>query len=158
VIVCTLGGDLDKDTCSAWWPCQAFLQSELLLGWCVAAVWCVGALTAALNWYRANTQARHFGQTRPWPVMRQSRIACPVLGVWSSQDTALLEAQMTRSADYVAPGCWQYVRLGGVSHWIPRDAPQQLDKLLLRFLRGEQVDGAVTSQSSADARHVLSKL
>jgi pimeloyl-ACP methyl ester carboxylesterase len=81
-----------------------------------------------------------------------------VLGIWSSQDTALLEAQMTQSADYVAPGCWQYVRLDGVGHWIPRDAPQQLNHLLLRFLGGQQGDDYVASQGGAAALHPRSKL
>lgn len=98
-----------------------------------------GALTAALNWYRANTQAWHFGQTEPWPVSEASLIQCPVLGVWSTKDTALLERQMTESARYVAAGQWQYVRLEGVGHWIARDAPQQLNRLLLDFL-GQQQD------------------
>ncbi|KAF6255606.1 putative hydrolase or acyltransferase of alpha/beta superfamily [Scenedesmus sp. NREL 46B-D3] len=117
-----------------------------------------GALAAALNWYRANTQARHFGQTLPWPVNQQSRVACPVLGIWSSDDTALLEAQMTQSARYVAPGCWQYLKLDSVGHWIPRDAPQQLNKLLLSFLSEKQGKGHKTSQGSTAAPRPLSKL
>eukprot|EP00882_Tetradesmus_deserticola_P008883 GHRQ01009372.1.p3 GENE.GHRQ01009372.1~~GHRQ01009372.1.p3 ORF type:complete len:162 (+),score=50.76 GHRQ01009372.1:1145-1630(+) len=117
-----------------------------------------GALTAALNWYRANTQARHFGQTRPWPVQQQASVACPVLGVWSSRDTALLEAQMTQSARYVAPGCWQYQRLEGVGHWIPRDAPRQLNELLLSFFSGLQEKGCATSQGSSAVPHPQAKL
>ncbi|WIA18609.1 hypothetical protein OEZ85_003315 [Tetradesmus obliquus] len=117
-----------------------------------------GALTAALNWYCANTQARHFGQTKPWPVNKQSRVACPVLGVWSSGDTALLEAQMTESAAYVAAGCWRYVRLEGVGHWIPRDAAQQLNELLLAFLREGEACGCAPGQGGAAAPRQLSKL
>ena len=41
---------------------------------------------------------------------------------------------MVSSEAYVAPGCWSYVRLEGLGHWIPRDAPQQLNELLLGFL------------------------
>jgi pimeloyl-ACP methyl ester carboxylesterase len=42
---------------------------------------------------------------------------------------------MCASSSYVAPGCWQYKRVEGVGHWIARDAPQQLNKLLLDFLQ-----------------------
>lgn len=38
-----------------------------------------GALTAALNWYRANVRAGMLGQT----ALRDSKqLACPVMGVW----------------------------------------------------------------------------
>jgi pimeloyl-ACP methyl ester carboxylesterase len=96
-----------------------------------------GALASALNWYRANTQPRHFGSTAPQPANKL--ISCPVLGVWSSADTALLERQMCASSAYVAPGCWQYERIEGVGHWIARDAPQQLNKLLLSFLQDREL-------------------
>jgi pimeloyl-ACP methyl ester carboxylesterase len=85
-------------------------------------------------------------------------VACPVLGVWSSADTALLEAQMTDSAAYVAPGCWRYVRLDGVGHWIPRDAAQQLNELLLAFLSEEQGYGSAPSHSRAAVPHRMSRL
>lgn len=123
-----------------------------------AAAGCAGALTAALHWYRANTQARHFGQTQRWPVSSASRVSCPVLGVWSTADTALLEAQMTGSAAYVAEGCWQYVRLEGVGHWIPRDAAQQLNELLLAFLDGQQGHGCAVSPASGAVIQQVPKL
>lgn len=93
-----------------------------------------GALTSALSWYRANTHARHFGATTPLPAATNSLVTVPVLGVWSTRDSALLEPQMLASSRYVAPGLWQYARLEGVGHWMARDAPQQLNKLLLDFL------------------------
>ncbi|DBB02276.1 TPA: hypothetical protein ACH3X3_011296 [Trebouxia sp. C0006] len=57
-----------------------------------------GALTAALNWYRANVQLEQFGDTQPRPA---PLLRCPVLGVWSSRDAGVLEEQMTASARYV---------------------------------------------------------
>lgn len=91
-----------------------------------------GALTAALNWYRANITAATFGRQRPWPVTHP--LAVPTLGVWSSEDVALLEPQMLASRAYLAPGCWRYERIEGAGHWIPRDAPGALNALLLDFL------------------------
>ena len=99
-----------------------------------------GALTAALSWYRANLalprpRRRRSGAlpvtdgTRP----RGRSVVCPVMGVWSSEDPALTEAQMTGSARYV-DGPWRYERLEGAGHWIPVQAPVELNGLLVDFL------------------------
>lgn len=93
----------------------------------------VGGLTAALNWYRANFSPEVFGQTKPRAM---PKVRCPVLGVWSIGDTALMEAQMLVSQQYVQPGQWQYVKIDKAGHWIPRDAPEQLNQALVEFLVG----------------------
>lgn len=89
---------------------------------------------------------------------RLQLLRLPVLGVWSAGDTALLEPQMLASRAYVAPGCWRYRRIdegdggvgGRVGHWIPRDAPEQLNRLLLQFLSDEldETGGGGSSSSS----------
>ena len=76
-----------------------------------------GRLTAALNWYRANFTSILFSS---WP-----RCTIPTLGVWSSDDPYLTEAQLSNSEKYMdAP--WQYLRVEDAGHWIPQDAPEQL--------------------------------
>ena len=92
------------------------------------------ALTAALNWYRAA-----FTQSPPdeAPLPRLpswDRIRIPVLGVWSDEDPFLLEPQMTLSAGVVeAP--WRYERISGAGHWMMLDQPEELNRLLIEFLR-----------------------
>jgi pimeloyl-ACP methyl ester carboxylesterase len=89
-----------------------------------------GRLTAAINWYRANFKLL-FGR----PI---GRVRTPVLGVWSSDDIALSEDQMTGSAKYMdAP--FRYARLDGVGHWIPVDAPEAASRLVIDFLTAETV-------------------
>ncbi len=90
-----------------------------------------GALTAALSWYRANVPAalRTGGDT----AAADGPVTCPVMGVWSSRDAALTQAQMTASRDHVA-GPWRYERIEGVDHWVPVRVPQRLNALLLSFL------------------------
>ncbi len=89
-----------------------------------------GALTAALNWYRANlAPQRLLASPRPLPT-----IQAPTLGIWSSGDLYLTEDRMLRSAEHVA-GPWRYERIEGVSHWIPVEASEQLNRLLLEWLR-----------------------
>jgi pimeloyl-ACP methyl ester carboxylesterase len=89
-----------------------------------------GRLTAAINWYRANFKLL-FGR----PI---GRVRVPVLGVWSSDDIALSEDQMTGSVKYMdAP--FRYARLDGVGHWIPVDAPEAASRLVIDFLTADTV-------------------
>jgi pimeloyl-ACP methyl ester carboxylesterase len=91
-----------------------------------------GALTAGLNWYRANIDPAAFGVDDPTRVSLPP-VACPTMGVWSSDDFALTEAQMTGSERFL-DGPWRYERLDGVDHWVPVHAPQRLNRLLVDFL------------------------
>ena len=104
-----------------------------------------GALTAALSWYRANIRPPRV--PLPGPVRRRlprpaapqrprtprHPVTCPVMGVWSTGDPVLTEAQMTGSARHVA-GPWRYERVEGAGHWVPVEAPERLSELLVDFL------------------------
>jgi pimeloyl-ACP methyl ester carboxylesterase len=91
-----------------------------------------GALTAALNWYRANLTPESFGMAVPLPL---PSVACPVLGISSDRDVACGEAQMMASRDYVT-GPWRHHRIAGAGHWIPLAVPDELGKLVIDHLRG----------------------
>ena len=88
-----------------------------------------GALTAALNWYRANIPPRTWISDPP----ALPPIQAPTLGVWSTRDIALTERQMTESERFV-DGTWRYERIENVGHWIPLEAADTLNELLLDFL------------------------
>ena len=91
-----------------------------------------GALRAGLAWYRAIARPETILQDElPLP-----KVSCPVLGVWSEHDF-LPESRMTASADNVS-GRWRYERLDAVGHWIPTEAPDRLNPLLLEFLAGDR--------------------
>jgi pimeloyl-ACP methyl ester carboxylesterase len=88
-----------------------------------------GALTAGLNWYRANaTPAQELERTRPFPV-----VDVPTMGIWSSGDNYLTEDGMLGSAEHVT-GPWRYERIEGAGHWVQLDAPERVNELLLDFL------------------------
>lgn len=91
-----------------------------------------GALVAGLNWYRANTDPAAYVAGDPTRFSLPP-VACPTMGVWSSDDMALTEEQMTGSARFVT-GPWRYERLDGVDHWVPVHASERLNGLLVDFL------------------------
>jgi pimeloyl-ACP methyl ester carboxylesterase len=87
------------------------------------------SLTPGLNYFRAIVNPESF--VGPPPSLPP--IQAPTLGIWSSGDFALTEAQMTRSAEHIA-GAWRYERLEGPGHWMQLEAPDQVNALLLDFL------------------------
>jgi pimeloyl-ACP methyl ester carboxylesterase len=88
-----------------------------------------GALTAGLNWYRANSAPHlELGRTRPFPPA-----AVPTLGMWSTGDEYLVEGSMMRSYDHVTAS-WRYERVEGASHWMQLDEPGLINDLLVEFL------------------------
>lgn len=97
-----------------------------------------GALTAALNWYRANVPAEAFGAAN---LTTLPPVSCPVLGAWAARDHFLGEAQMLASAEHCQGG-WRYERIEESGHWIPVEAPELLNGLLLGFLRAGSAGGA----------------
>jgi pimeloyl-ACP methyl ester carboxylesterase len=86
------------------------------------------ALTAALNWYRANMRPEIWTTPIDLPP-----IASPTLGLWGVNDGALTEAQMKNSGHYVT-GPWRYERIQDAGHWLQLDAPGRINTLLIDFL------------------------
>lgn len=83
-----------------------------------------GALTAALNWYRASRRSTPDGL---------GPVVVPTLYVWSSGDLAFGRRCAELSAQWVA-GRYRFEVLNEVSHWIPEQAPEDLNRLLLEHL------------------------
>lgn len=88
-----------------------------------------GALTAGLNWYRANSAPHlELKPRRAFPA-----VAAPTLGLWSAGDEYLTEEPMIRSGAHVK-GPWRYEKIENASHWMPLDEPARINELLLEFL------------------------
>ncbi|GHB09917.1 alpha/beta fold hydrolase [Streptomyces termitum] len=88
-----------------------------------------GALTAALNIYRAGLPAEvQFAPELPLPPLP----AVPVMGVWSTGDRFLTEGSMAGTGAHVA-GSWRYERVEEAGHWFPLDRPETVNGLLLSF-------------------------
>ncbi|MEU8761754.1 alpha/beta hydrolase [Streptomyces sp. NPDC048659] len=96
----------------------------------VGALRAPGALTAALNIYRATLPMEvQLGVPAP-----PAPFTMPVLGVWSSGDRYLTERQMTSVAP-LAPVRWRYERVEDAGHWFPLERPERVNELLLSFLK-----------------------
>jgi pimeloyl-ACP methyl ester carboxylesterase len=91
-----------------------------------------GALSAGLNWYRANIDPRRYAETDS-STAAFPHVGCPTMGVWSDGDPTLGHDQMALSQRYV-DGPWRFERIEGCDHWVPVHAPEQLNGLLLSFL------------------------
>ncbi len=81
-----------------------------------------GALTAALNWYRAMFLSN--------PRETGRKVTVPTMYVWSDGDIVLLEKGARLCGDYVV-GEYRFELLNGVSHWILDEQPDKLSDLLL---------------------------
>ncbi len=81
-----------------------------------------GALTAALNWYRAT---QHRGRTAP--------ITVPTMYVWSTEDVALGSTAALATEQWVR-GPYRFEMIEDVSHWVPEEAAEELSRLLLAHL------------------------
>ena len=79
-----------------------------------------GALTAALNWYRA---------MRP-ELASLPPVMVPTTYVWSDQDQAIGRAAAERCGELVDAD-FTFVELNGISHWIPEQDSEVLAEAIL---------------------------
>jgi pimeloyl-ACP methyl ester carboxylesterase len=87
-----------------------------------------GALTAALNWYRAMGR-RDLDGLGAVPV--------PTTYVWGTGDLGVGRAAAQGCAGYVT-GEFELVELPGVSHWVPEQEPGTVARLALARIAGER--------------------
>jgi pimeloyl-ACP methyl ester carboxylesterase len=85
----------------------------------VAVLSAPGALTAALNWYRAMSSD-----------IRVDPVEVPTTYVWSDGDVAIGRTAAEACAGYVT-GDYRFVELPGITHWIPEQAPDRLATAIL---------------------------
>ncbi|MEU5695612.1 alpha/beta hydrolase [Actinosynnema sp. NPDC020468] len=83
-----------------------------------------GALTAALDWFRA---AR--------PGGKAPKVSVPTLYVWGTEDVAVGSTAALDTGSWV-DGPYRFEMLEDVSHWVPEHAPDALTSLLLEHLSG----------------------
>lgn len=93
-----------------------------------------GALTAALDYYRANIPPESW--LRPPPDLPPVEV--PTMIVWGEADAYMSPILLERSITKVT-GPLRVERLPGVSHWVQQESPDEVNRLLVDFLTGGDV-------------------
>lgn len=90
-----------------------------------------GAVTAMVNYYRANLSALgRYGKPQP-------RIEVPTLMVWGEEDTAL-GVELTEGYEPLVAD-FALERLPGVSHWVQQEAPEAVNEHMRRWLKARKL-------------------
>lgn len=83
-----------------------------------------GALTAALNWYRAMTVE----------LASAPRTVVPTTFVWGAHDQAIGRVPAEACGDFVDAD-YRFVELSDIGHWVPEQAPDALVEAVLDRVR-----------------------
>ena len=105
-----------------------------------------GALTGAVNYYRANVLDRLLPEKpKSKPNPNQGRVRVPTLFIFAEQDFAIIPATV-RGLDKYIDAYYREVRIPDSGHWVQNEAPAEVNAALLEFL---------TTEISATARVVV---
>ena len=93
-----------------------------------------GALTAAINYYRANVFDRLFASGRKSDGDQGSgRVRVPTLFIFGEQDFAIIPATVRGLEQYV-DAYYREIRIPDSGHWVQNEAPAEVNAALLEFL------------------------
>ena len=87
-----------------------------------------GALTAMLNYYRANIVKRMFAKNE-----MPRKIDVPTLFIYGEKDTAVLPRTVAGVGDMIA-GPYTEHRIANSGHWVQQEARDEVTEVLKRFL------------------------
>lgn len=96
-----------------------------------------GALTGAINYYRANVFDRFFGRKRTGgPKQSTGRVAVPTLFIYGEQDFAIIP-ETVKGLDKYIDAYYREVRVPDSGHWVQNEAPEEVNGALLDFLKSD---------------------
>lgn len=87
-----------------------------------------GALTAGLNYYRANVFSKDLVWAQAAPTMAETLV------VWGMRDPAL-SPQLLDGLQNAAPNARVH-RVAGAGHWVHIEAPEEVNRVVTGFLQG----------------------
>jgi pimeloyl-ACP methyl ester carboxylesterase len=93
-----------------------------------------GALTAAINYYRANLFDRLLVRKQTEDKQGDGRIQVPTLFIFGEQDFAILPATV-RGLEKFIEADYSEVRIPDSGHWVQNEAPEEVNAALLEFLK-----------------------
>jgi len=92
-----------------------------------------GALTGAINYYRANVFDRFVSRNRTGEAGKARRVRVPTLFIYGEQDFAILPATVRGLEKYIDAD-FREVRIPESGHWVQNEAPAKVNAALLEFL------------------------
>ena len=92
-----------------------------------------GALTAALNWYRANSVLLEKRREGP----KFGPVQHPTLLIWGNQDIAIGRVAVERMAQYMK-GSYRLVELNA-GHWLAQEESERVHDEILRHLKSNRL-------------------
>lgn len=94
-----------------------------------------GALTAAINWYRAIPLNKKSAPAEP---NADPRVKVPLLYVWSDADRALREQAARDTARFVDAE-YRFEIVPGATHWLPDECPDLIADLVLDWIAAHPI-------------------
>jgi pimeloyl-ACP methyl ester carboxylesterase len=92
-----------------------------------------GALSASINYYRANLGSFLKRGFKDKEIKKQEHIRVPTLFIYGERDFAIIPETVAGVADYIdAP--FTELRLGRSGHWVHQESPAEVNAALLSFL------------------------
>jgi len=92
-----------------------------------------GALTAGINYYRANVFKSLFRGGVETPKERDGRVRVPTLFIYGEQDHAVLP-ETVRGLNRFIDAPYSELRILDSAHWVQNEAVAEVNEALLRFL------------------------
>ncbi|MEJ5185536.1 MAG: alpha/beta hydrolase [Candidatus Geothermincolales bacterium] len=93
-----------------------------------------GALTAALNYYRASFRRILLAPpSKALSRIPSLRVTCPTLVIWGMEDRAFHPSLLDEIPDYVS-GPFQLRTIERCSHWVQQERPDEVNRFLMEFL------------------------
>ena len=92
-----------------------------------------GALTAALNWYRANS----FILDQGYQGAMFGPVSHPTLLIWGNQDSAIGRVAVERAGQYMK-GSYRLVELNA-GHWLIQEEPERVYSEILTHLKSNRI-------------------
>jgi epoxide hydrolase 4 len=100
-----------------------------------------GALTAGINYYRANVFKSLFRGGVETPEEGDGRIRVPTLFIYGEQDQAVLP-ETVRGLNRFIDAPYSELRIPDSAHWVQNEAVAEVNEALLRFLAERVVSAA----------------
>ena len=92
-----------------------------------------GALTASINYYRANVFALLSRRFKTGESASAARVRVPTLFIYGERDLAIIP-ETVRGVDLYVEAPYREVRLPRSNHWVQQEYPAEVNAALLSFL------------------------